>query len=135
MTEAEHIEFTRATWLREAVRHQHNAAYQAAAARAALDAGNHALAAHWQRGAAASFYNADVNRSAAMNLGKPIEPMQPDITIALSDMDAWDEFAAANEEALQDEYGSVAAALRHARDGGLTLGGGAAPLTFVHFEM
>ena len=53
--------------------------------------------------------------------------------ITLADMDAWDDFAAANIDALTDAYGSTANALRHAMDGGLTLGGGAAPMFTIVF--
>lgn len=58
----------RAAWLREAARHQNNAAIQAASAREAFDAGDMKLAAHWQRGAEASAYNARCNLFAAMNI-------------------------------------------------------------------
>lgn len=53
--------------------------------------------------------------------------------IALDDMDDWRTFAEANADALVDGYGSIEAALQHCRDGGLTLGGGAAPLFFIYF--
>jgi hypothetical protein len=54
-------------------------------------------------------------------------------TITLDDMDAWADFVAANRDALIDAYGSPAMALQHAVQGGLTLGGGAAPLFHVVF--
>ena len=53
--------------------------------------------------------------------------------IELRDMDAWAEFAQANRNALIDEYGSVGNAFEHATQGGLQLGGGAAPLVNVYF--
>lgn len=53
--------------------------------------------------------------------------------IILADMDEWDAFANDNREALEADYGSVETALQHARDGGLTLGGGAAPAFFISF--
>ena len=53
--------------------------------------------------------------------------------IELADMAAWADFAEANREALEMEYGSVETALLHATKGGLTLGGGACPLTRVYF--
>lgn len=58
----------RAAWLREAVRHQHNAAYCAAMAMHNRDAGNHELACQWQWGADASAHNARCNLFAAMNI-------------------------------------------------------------------
>lgn len=53
--------------------------------------------------------------------------------IILADMDAWEAFAEANADALVDAYGSVATAYQHAIQGGLTLGGGAAPLFEISF--
>lgn len=53
--------------------------------------------------------------------------------ITLADMDEWEAFAADNRDALEGEYGSTANAYQHAIQGGLTLGGGAAPLFFVSF--
>jgi hypothetical protein len=58
-----------------------------------------------------------------------------EVSVVLKDMDEWDEFVAANREAVESEYPSVEVALKHARDGGLTLGGGAAPLFLITFEM
>lgn len=58
----------RAAWLREAARHQHNAAYCATMAMHNRDTGNHVLACQWQRGAEASAYNARCNLFAAMNI-------------------------------------------------------------------
>jgi hypothetical protein len=54
--------------------------------------------------------------------------------IELHDMDAWDALVEANRDAIIDRYGSVEKALQHARDGGLELGGGAAPLFIITFE-
>ena len=56
------------------------------------------------------------------------------IEINLADMDAWEAFAAANREALEEAYGSTAEAYQHAIQGGLTLGGGAAPVFHISFE-
>lgn len=56
-----------------------------------------------------------------------------DIDLILDDLDAWDEFAAANEDALRESYGSSESAYQHAIQGGLTLGGGAAPLVIISF--
>lgn len=53
--------------------------------------------------------------------------------IILADMDAWEAFAADNREALEDAYGSTASAYQHAVQGGLMLGGGAAPLFEISF--
>ncbi len=53
--------------------------------------------------------------------------------IELADMDAWDAFVADNRDALDEAYGSTANALQHAMQGGLTLGGGAAPLFIIFF--
>jgi hypothetical protein len=58
----------RTAWLREAVRHQHNAAYSAAMAMGNRELGNLDLACSWQRGADASAYNARCNLFAAMNI-------------------------------------------------------------------
>lgn len=55
--------------------------------------------------------------------------------IILADMDAWEAFAEANRDALESDYGSISKALLHAMQGGLTLGGGAAPAFFISFEM
>jgi hypothetical protein len=60
--------------------------------------------------------------------------MTTETTIALVDDDAWQEFAEANRDALESEYGSIASAYQHATQGGLTMGGGAAPLTRIYFE-
>ena len=54
-------------------------------------------------------------------------------TITLADMDAWDAFVAENRRALTDEYGTLSNAYQHAVQGGLTLGGGAAPLFHIVF--
>ena len=53
--------------------------------------------------------------------------------IILADMDDWHTFAMENLVAIQEQYGSVANAYQHAIQGGLTFGGGAAPLTTVTF--
>jgi hypothetical protein len=53
--------------------------------------------------------------------------------IILADMDEWEAFASDNRDALEGEYGSTAKAYQHAVQGGLTLGGGAAPLFVVSF--
>ncbi len=53
--------------------------------------------------------------------------------IILADMDEWEAFAADNRDALEDAYGSTANAFQHAIQGGLTIGGGAAPLFVVSF--
>ncbi len=55
-------------------------------------------------------------------------------TILLADMDEWHIFIHDNMDSLQDEYGNnIDEWLRRACDGGLTLGGGAAPLFVVTF--
>lgn len=54
-------------------------------------------------------------------------------TVTLPDDEAWDAFVAANRAAIVEAYGSVEAAYRHACDGGMTLGGGAAPAICVVF--
>lgn len=53
--------------------------------------------------------------------------------ITLDDMDDWDAFAEQNREGLESAYGSVAEAFQHAIQGGLQLGGGAAPLVDIVF--
>lgn len=53
--------------------------------------------------------------------------------VPIRDMDGWAEFFAANREALLGIYPDEAAALKAACDGGIMLGGGAAPAFFVHF--
>jgi hypothetical protein len=55
------------------------------------------------------------------------------IVVTLGDTDDWDEFAAANAEEIVDQYGSKDKAYRHLCDGGLILGGGAAPEVAVYF--
>lgn len=59
--------------------------------------------------------------------------MTSEINVTLADIPAWDRFVADNREALEEAYGSLGAALKHICDGGLTLGGGAAPLVYVRF--
>lgn len=53
--------------------------------------------------------------------------------IILADMDEWEAFASDNREALEQDYGSTANAYQHAIQGGLVLGGGAAPLFHISF--
>lgn len=53
--------------------------------------------------------------------------------IILAAMDEWEAFASDNRDALEDEYGSTANAYQHAVQGGLTLGGGAAPMFTISF--
>lgn len=53
--------------------------------------------------------------------------------LILADMDEWEAFAESNKDALTDEYGSTANALQHAMQGGLVLGGGAAPMFVISF--
>lgn len=54
-------------------------------------------------------------------------------TILIDNLDQWQDFASANADALIEAYGSVETALQHACDGGLQLGGGAAPLMTIVF--
>jgi hypothetical protein len=56
------------------------------------------------------------------------------VSMVLADMDEWDSFVANNQDAILERYDSVNDALRHACDGGLALGGGAAPSFVVVFE-
>lgn len=53
----------------------------------------------------------------------------------LRDMDAWADFVANNREEIESRYGSVDVAYKYACDGGLEMGGGAAPLFIITFEM
>lgn len=53
--------------------------------------------------------------------------------IVLDDMDDWAAWAADNADALINDYGSIEAALKHACDGGLVMGGGAAPVFHISF--
>ena len=53
--------------------------------------------------------------------------------IGLRDEDAWRDFVEANREAILERYGTIANAYQHAREGGLTLGGGAAQAVLVLF--
>lgn len=55
--------------------------------------------------------------------------------LTLADMDEWADFVANNREAIEGKYASVDEALKRACDGGLTIGGGASPVTLVTFEM
>jgi hypothetical protein len=55
--------------------------------------------------------------------------------ICLPDMDAWEAFASENADWLEDEFGSLDVALDHMLNGGLSIGGGAAPLTRIYFEI
>ena len=54
--------------------------------------------------------------------------------IILDNMDDWDTFAADNRDALVESYASTENALQHACQGGLTLGGGAAPMFQIMFS-
>lgn len=54
--------------------------------------------------------------------------------IKLAGMEEWKRFAQDNEEGLIEECGSVESALEQCRNGGLRLGGGAAPEVMVRFE-
>ena len=53
------------------------------------------------------------------------------VEIDLYNAEDWEAFAIANEEELVALYGSLRQAQRALYDGGLTLGGGAAPLVIV----
>lgn len=53
--------------------------------------------------------------------------------VELATIDAWDKWAADNAAELIASYGSIDNALRHACDGGLTLGGDVQPVLFVYF--
>jgi len=53
--------------------------------------------------------------------------------IIIQDMDEWTVFADANRDELESQCGSIDDALVKACQGGLTIGGGAAPLFFVSF--
>lgn len=53
--------------------------------------------------------------------------------IILADMADWEVFVAHNRDALEEAYGSTAEAYQHAVQGGLTLGGGAAPIFTIWF--
>ena len=55
------------------------------------------------------------------------------IDVLLDDLNDWDEWAADNHEALIEDYGTIDNALKHACDGGLRMGGGAAPIIDVFF--
>lgn len=55
------------------------------------------------------------------------------VAVTLDDLDDWEDFAAANAEAIVERYGSKDKAYRHLCDGGLLLGGGAAPQVSVYF--
>lgn len=57
------------------------------------------------------------------------------VNIELHSMDDWNEFVAINRGDIIARYGSVDKAYRHAVDGGLEMGGGAAPLFIITFEM
>lgn len=54
-------------------------------------------------------------------------------TIALNDMNDWDQFATANKDALLEMYQSLDAACMAARQGGIQIGGGSSPEFFVVF--
>lgn len=53
--------------------------------------------------------------------------------ITLDDMDDWAAWSTDNADALIEDYGSIESALKHACDGGLTMGGGAAPIFHISF--
>ncbi len=53
--------------------------------------------------------------------------------IILADLDEWNAFVRDNFEALREQYGTIEKAYQHATQGGLTLGGGAAPLVTITF--
>lgn len=53
----------------------------------------------------------------------------------LADMDAWEDFVENNREPLIEQYGTIEAALKVCLDGGMRLGGGAAPIVDVYFAM
>lgn len=53
--------------------------------------------------------------------------------IDLHDEDEWEAFASANREALLEVYATLQDAHAAACQGGIVLGGGAAPLVEVHF--
>ena len=55
------------------------------------------------------------------------------VVVELDNMDDWQEFADANFDAICDQYGTRGKAFRHLIDGGLLLGGGAAPETAIYF--
>lgn len=54
--------------------------------------------------------------------------------IELPNIAAWNDFVEANRDAIIDQYGSVETALGYALDGGLEIGGGAAPLFIITIE-
>lgn len=60
-------------------------------------------------------------------------PAATEHQIILADTGEWEAFAADNRDALEEAYGSTANAYQHAIQGGLTMGGGAAPLFFISF--
>lgn len=76
---------------------------------------------------------AEINRDPPDRYAPAEAAASDEIVVPIPDMDAWDKFVSGNLDALQEQYGSVGRALQHARDGGLTLGGGAAPIVRVHF--
>jgi hypothetical protein len=55
------------------------------------------------------------------------------IVMELDNVDDWQEFYTDNIDAIDDRYGSIDKAYRHLCDGGLLLGGGAAPEVAVYF--
>jgi hypothetical protein len=57
----------------------------------------------------------------------------PVTEIILADMGEWLDFVRENIDAIRDAYGSVSNAYQHAVQGGLMLGGGAAPLFVIRF--
>ncbi len=52
--------------------------------------------------------------------------------IHLANIAAWEAFVSENREGIESQGYSVADALEYACEGGLELGGGAAPLTIVY---
>ena len=70
---------------------------------------------------------------AQLSWSRPLRGGPEPETIILPDIAAWQAFATANCDALVETYGSTEKAFRHACDGGLTIGGGAAPLFRVGF--
>jgi hypothetical protein len=55
------------------------------------------------------------------------------IDITLETTDDWTVFSEANSDALLEIYPNLDAAMKAACDGGIQMGGGAAPEFFIHF--
>jgi len=85
---------------------------------------------------ATAYYTSDLqdafDTGRAMHAKREIDKA---VNVELADMDAWDEFVAANREIIDEQYGSESRALEHARDGGMTLGGGASPMRCIFFKL